>query len=91
MRKAKILYRLTKSYILYKVGKPRIAELVFYITTRCNLRCVFCDRWRNIPRREITTEEAIKILYDRLGINKLIVSKFLTFFQLYDIFRINTN
>ncbi len=62
MRKAKILYRLAKSYILYKVGKPRIAELVFYITTRCNLRCVFCDRWRNIPRREITTEEAIKIL-----------------------------
>ena len=61
MHKLSVASRAFKSYISFKLGKPKLTSVTFYITTRCNLRCVFCDRWRNKPV-EINTKEALNIV-----------------------------
>jgi len=38
--------KLAKSYILFKLGRPKLSYVVYCCTARCNLRCVFCDWWK---------------------------------------------
>jgi len=54
-------YRALKSYLRFKLGKPRLGYVVYCCTARCNLRCVFCGWWRR-RMRELETEDALKAI-----------------------------
>jgi len=53
--------KLARSFISYKLRRPRLTYVVYCCTARCNLRCVFCDWWRH-PRPELPTEQALSII-----------------------------
>ena len=69
-RKIKVLKRMARSYIGYKVGKPTPFVCSFYTTLRCNLDCPYCptnqgfetevDEYKQIS--EMNTEEAKKVI-----------------------------
>ena len=53
--------KLLRSYISFKLGRPKPSYVVYCVTARCNLRCVFCSWWRkSLP--ELNTAEAIKLI-----------------------------
>ncbi|OYT62070.1 MAG: hypothetical protein B6U69_02415 [Thermofilum sp. ex4484_15] len=65
-RELKLLKRALRGYFSYKLGRPKPLLAVFYVTARCNLRCVFCERWKK-REGELSTKEALEVidkLYD---------------------------
>ena len=65
-RKLQILFRMSRSYIGYKLGRPKPFICSYYTTLRCNLNCPYCptnqdfkdktDEYKRIS--EMNTEEA---------------------------------
>jgi len=58
---SKIQYLKFLPRILFKRGMP--LQLIFFVTSRCNLRCSHCFYWRelNHPQKELSLEEIKKI------------------------------
>ncbi|MEM4576186.1 MAG: radical SAM protein [Candidatus Nezhaarchaeales archaeon] len=57
------LLKLSKSYLFYKLRRPRPSYVVYCCTARCNLKCVFCEWWkRKVP--ELDTKTALKLIDD---------------------------
>jgi len=61
MRGFRTLKRGALAYLCYKIGRPKLVSAVFYVTARCNLRCVFCSRWKK-NEGELTKDEALKVI-----------------------------
>jgi len=60
MRVRSIL-RFADSFVSYKLGRPKLSYVIYLCTTRCNLRCHFCNVWKErIP--ELEPEDALKII-----------------------------
>lgn len=59
---------LTKSIGKILIGNKTPIKVTQYITTRCNLNCVYCGR-NNLPGKELTTEEVKYYIkeFKRLG------------------------
>ncbi|MEM2936761.1 MAG: radical SAM protein [Candidatus Bathyarchaeia archaeon] len=60
MRVRSIL-RFAYSFVSYKLGRPKLSYVIYLCTARCNLRCHFCNLWRE-RRPELETEDALKIM-----------------------------
>jgi MoaA/NifB/PqqE/SkfB family radical SAM enzyme len=60
---ARFTYRLLKWHIRY-LTKRKASPLAcgFYITSKCNLRCEFCNIWRIKPGYQTTKEDAKNII-----------------------------
>ncbi len=66
-----LLARLSKWHMDYFLtGKPAPLACGFYITTKCNFRCEFCNIWRIAPGYQVGYEEARKFIAE-LGNMKL--------------------
>lgn len=50
LRNAKILKKIARSYIGYKIGKPKPFSCTYFPTLRCNLSCVFCPVVSSPPK-----------------------------------------
>ncbi len=60
------MLRFVNSFVSYKLGRPRLSYIVYICTTRCNLRCAFCDVWKK-KEQEMGPEEALKVVKDIAG------------------------
>jgi|GEM_PF-431245 len=85
IRKMKVLRKISRSYIGYKLGHPIPFFCVYSVTLRCNLRCKHCfvespyqndkelrEYWSGLGR-DLTTEQAKYAIdqLDRIGISML--------------------
>lgn len=64
------LYRVFRTYVRYKLGKPTPSNLSFRILYRCNLKCNFCQFWGKEKVEELSLDR-IKLLIDDLARLKL--------------------
>ena len=75
LRKLKVLQKMTRSYLGYKIGKPVPFVCAYYVDTACNLNCPYCpkngdfkekvDRFER-KERVMSTSEAKKAI-DRIS------------------------
>lgn len=70
LAKTTFLFRMPFLYHLLEI-KPRSA--VIMLTNRCNLKCVMCKLWDEVPEKELSTEDWMKIIEDlkRNGIKNI--------------------
>ena len=59
--KSSFIYKMPFLYPLLEI-KPSAA--VIMLTNRCNLKCVICKQWQEVPREELTTEDWKEIIKD---------------------------
>jgi len=57
IKSGKLAARIVTGFLKFKAGKPTPFYACYILTSRCNMRCVFCDRDVNIP--ELPTRKAL--------------------------------
>ncbi len=58
MKKAQLATKVLAGFLKFKTGRPRPLFASYNVTGRCNMKCVFCEWWKNdIP--ELPTKKAL--------------------------------
>ena len=58
---ARFSYKIIKSYLAFKLGKPLPTYAIYYCTPQCNLKCFFCNRWR-IKDEDVDTAKSLAVI-----------------------------
>jgi len=66
----RFFYRVMRTYVRYKLGRPTPSNLSLRLVYRCNLKCKFCKFWK-VEKTEESSLERIKLLIDDLARLKL--------------------
>ena len=58
MKKSQLVTKVLAGFLKFKTGRPRPLFASYNVTGRCNMKCVFCEWWKNdIP--ELPTKKAL--------------------------------
>lgn len=61
MKTSQLAPKVIKGYLKFKAGRPKPLFASYNVTGRCNMKCTFCEWWKNqIP--ELATKEALKAI-----------------------------
>ncbi|MBT8171504.1 radical SAM protein, partial [Candidatus Bathyarchaeota archaeon] len=58
MKTSQVAAKVISGFLKFKIGRPSPFFASYNVTGRCNMKCVFCEWWKNeIP--ELTTKKAL--------------------------------
>jgi len=58
MKKGQLATKVITGFLKFKTGRPRPLFASYNVTGRCNMKCIFCEWWKNdIP--ELSTKKAL--------------------------------
>jgi len=70
MKSSKLITKTLAGFLKFRVGRPRPLFATYDVTSRCNMKCAYCDWWKT-NTLELPTREALIVIDEacRLGIS----------------------
>jgi MoaA/NifB/PqqE/SkfB family radical SAM enzyme len=61
MKSTKLVSKTLAGFLKFRVGRPRPLFATYDVTSRCNMKCAYCDWWKT-STPELPTKEALSVI-----------------------------